>query len=236
MKIHTVANFTQQGTASLPNGNFRAVGIAPGSEVDVCKVGGRMLSVGGLVPFNSGVEAVRGIRKPNGNTTLTLGDLELVLYEACDPLMQPGPRAPTLRAARVKGADLRTTPARDGVATTANLRIPFQGRRHATFFMRRTDGTDFSFIVVGVKYRDRALMGAFDADVEAYFDESATDTWSVSGVVPVSGLAGGGSLSAVRHVGGFDSEETYDELELYCWGAAGGDLYIQAEADGERNR
>ncbi len=207
-------------------------GRASLSDMETCLVGQGVLGVGQSVQLSHEVKHIRhgGLSGLGGLAGVRLA---LRLYRDCEALIPPGPRAPTTRRVRVPAAAIPTT------IGTANLvlALPFHGRRQATFFIKRTtNAADLFFYVRGVQNRYPDEMQTGDGLVDkVHSDESALDSWwALGGAAPLSNDAGT-TLSAVRHCGGGgDLQESYDELQLWIYGAAGGDANIHAESFGER--
>jgi hypothetical protein len=241
MKLHVDDNFLTVGETS-PAGRFHALGIHPSSEVDLAIVNGRQLSIGAIVPASPGL-TVSAVRNQPGALNVA-GDgfeqcgqrLVLQLYEDSDALVPPGPRAPVLRRTQILAANL------SAVVATANMafRLPFHGRRQATLrFRRTTNAQDLSVVVVGVNWGYRRdgqfTVGTFGG---AMLVENTTETWFNGGAAPavaVGDLAGTLEYRVVHIGGGGDSQESFDELGVFVFGAAGGgDVQIEGEAFGER--
>jgi hypothetical protein len=158
--------------------------------------------------------------------------LVLQMYEADDPLVPPGARAPTLRRAqKIADADLANT----RITADLALRLPFYGRRQGTIrFGRTTDAQDMSCVVVGINWGRRS-----SGVTVMQLSESAVETWMNGG----TGLCGTGDtltgqyLHRVIHIGGGgDAQEAFDELAVFVWAdiPGGGDVLVEAEAFGER--
>lgn len=238
MLVHPLEKFLTLGGASAPSSGFVAVGIHPSSEVDLVDVNGQILGVGALVALNkSQTAALKAVRRAPGQLSSAGDDadvgqkLVLQYFEACDPLVAPGHRDPTSRAAVVKAADLGV------VAGGANcaIRLPFQGRRMARIsFKRIASSADVSLVVVGASYGDRRV----DLYSPMYVEKTAETWWNGGGSAPV--LATGPLAAVVEarqvYVGGFgDAAEHFDELQIYVYGAAdaGNDVHVAATAYGE---
>jgi hypothetical protein len=244
MKLFAADNFLTKGSAQLPSGDFRGIAIDSSSEVDVVEIGGRVLGVNQVVPFQGDVRSVRypGDALNTGQATygaVVGGDagptgevLTLKLYEACDALVPPGPRAPVFR--RAKFADTQMT----ATVTNAKLafRLPFHGRRMACLSMWRSDSTrDFNLLVVGARYGRKGSVQFSD------YVESGPFAWWNGAALPASSMDSTNlqNQSRVFYVGGEgDNVEGFDELFVYAYGAsAAGSNYcvVTGEAFGERN-
>lgn len=244
MQFHIATDFNRVGIGVLPPGKFVAVGIAPASEVDICRVGALTLSPCSLVPFNTNIKPMRGFR--TGIDSLTTDPyvsnndmLVLVLYEACDFVVPPGPRAPVLREAIIRISD--------GYATAPRLalRLPFAGRTQAVVAVRRENGsvTGVTATVRGVRYLTPAQYNAKilvanppNDDQEPFFAEQVeTIVYTTSTVDQVGGPNTNQTVGGVFYIGGNgDNQEAFDELEVWIFGVEDGDVLIQAEASGER--
>lgn len=250
MKILSFPNFNFNGSTTLPTG-FVAVGIAPGSLVDICSVGGYRLGPMSLVPWAHSLTALRGLRtRPSDGGSGTafpqdqLDLLQLVGYEKCDALVPPGPRAPATVAGSILNGQLQTT------APNANLllRLPFMGRRMAAFHISRRQLTaDLNIVIRGVRYVPREIYagGAGATVYQSMYDEVVDTLWAGTGARPLSTVGEivlndtqygtNVALGRTIYVGGVDNQEVYDELELYVYGAsdAGSDVFATGEAFGE---
>lgn len=238
-------NFAQQ--AQIP-GNYVAIGIAPGSEVDCCLVGNMLLGPMSLVPFHRDLKTVKGLRmRPNNaqpkDTDQVGGTLALLLYEACDALMPPGPRAPGIADGRIVSGQLGTTA---NTATTL-FRIGFAGRRQGMFFISRVGNTaDLNIIIRGIKYPQALLTRDVQIDAQIYspyMDEVTDSLWAGTGARPQSSsildlgqTIANPLLGRTIQVGGVDNQEAYDELECLVWGVqdANSHVYGHVEVFGER--
>lgn len=170
MKIQSFANFNRDGSGTIDSPGTVAVGIAPGSEVDTLFVDGRRLGVGALMPARHGSElrAVRGFRTLTANIIVTGikgedaraiigGGLQLLLYEACDALVPPGPRAPITQGRMFPTSDL---PVVGGLHAYRAIRLPCSGRRRWRLAVRGATGTapttsNFALYLNRVQWLDR---------------------------------------------------------------------------------
>lgn len=233
------------GKFSVPRCAF--VGIHPSSEIDLITVGSLELGVMALVPWTGECMSNRGCKPTavggGGASPQNIRINEkvaLYLFDTCDTLFLPGPRSAVRRRGVCRAADLQAT-----AALARNfeplIRLPFMGRKQATFFLRRSSGgSDFSFLIRGVRYPSRDGLfggGAESSDQTAYIDEAASDTWWQGGLVAPPSQLGTDVLCRTVHVGGEgDNVEAYDELECWVWGGGGGqDVKGEAEAFGERS-
>jgi hypothetical protein len=236
VRITSIDDFNFRGSAPL-SGDFRAVAIAPGSEVDVCMVGSRLLAPGTLVPFDTTVAAVRAYRIGSlggAASTRIGGKLELVLYEPCDELFAPGLRAPAMASAIIQAADYSAVP-------RLACRLPFAGRTQAVVAVRTTGGTQpITATVRGVRYLPRnVLLNLTPAQLAAsenYFDEDVESLTFAA--TTVDGAPAGQVVGGMFYVGGNgDLQEAFDELEVWvACGAADGPMYVDIEGSGDRGR
>lgn len=219
--------------------DVRWVAIAPGSEVDCCLVDGRLLSPGVVLPASEGAALVPvrsmpsgGIAGGNAGVSDAVDRLQLLTWTACETPFTPGPRGPAVREGRFDAAGLPV-----GSYTRA-LRVPFQGRRHGTFLLTCAIGT-FSVIVRGVRYLPRIAMVSGDPlllAVEPAADEAAAVAYSGG----VSLVANSDPAGLTLHVGGTDSAEAYDEIQLWVKPSVfapanvAQSMFIVGEAFGER--
>ncbi len=255
MKILTIDNFGDRGTAQLPDEGYAYVTIAPGSTLDACLVGSYALGVGGVVPFHVAVSRLpaRSYRfetsggglpalspgdpsYPQPTTLQACGKLELALWQACE-VPVPGPRVPSYASGL-----LATLAAAPTTVASRILLLPFAGRRRATFFITRDAGNpidvDCSILVRGVRYLPDFLAAARRAGAAfrpEFFDEQITSLWAGAGARPKSIAT---DLPPVGRTITIE-DACYDELELYVYGtgaADDGSVYAVAEASGERSR
>lgn len=242
MQIQSIGDFLRLGAGVVPNGDYVAVGIAPSSEVDVCIVGDRYtLSPGSLVPCKGGTKltAVRGYRTiPSGGTIPydpIGGTLDLLLYQSCDLLSPPGPRARLLVGNLI-----------DYTAPNAALllRVPFSGRKHAVVSVKREfdTTTDLNITVRGIRYRPREVLRRFSKAVyeseQSFMEVAQTETYfNGAGSLPESTLDGDTyQLGRVFYVGGGgDNQEGFDELEVWVDHASSSSvIWGEIEVNGER--
>jgi len=251
VRIFHAADFATRGSATIPNGDYIAVGIGPGSHMDMCAVGGSVLGPMSLVPLGQGgganVTAIRGSRSGPLNTNDgvatpyapdgTFGMLELLLYERCDPLVPPGPRAPIIKATQ-NGAFVG-----GGLA----LRMPFMGRKTCAIFAKQETGinSDFTVTIRGIRYFATPSMTAAQFAQHAintefpFAEEVVLGTYFKGGATRRLSTVGTDApnyeLGVAGYVGGNgDMAEAFDEIEI--WTTAVGALFVQAEVYGERNQ
>lgn len=256
MRVLAFDRFQLVGQAALSTPGV-AVAIAPGSEIDTCKVGDYVLGVGSVVPWQPTVTPTRGFRiQDNDGITIDPkqpGRLELLVFECAGEIWAPAGRAPTSRSVLVPTGSIGTT----ALTATRIMRLPFFGRRQATFFIRRRDAAaDTNIVIRGIKYLPRELIAKFAAAGpfgNLHWTDEITDSIFAGGAgQPASSINGGGFgtdfpdtapqpfgsalLGRSIHIGGGgDLQECYEELELWVWGAAGNtDLHAYAESYGER--
>lgn len=230
-ELHIIDKFTERGGSTLPTNGFVAVGIAPSSEIDICKVGTNVLGPMQLVPFSTGVEAIRGERLNMLNDGATLASsaplgatLALWLFKQGEPLVVPGPRAPRLYTSNM----FTMAVAAPSTGTLPNLRVPFSGRKQAAVSAFAFDAAApaVSLLIRGLNYGAR-----FDFPVTGigpFRDDAPVVAFAGS----AGGITGGG---VIRYVGGGgDLQEAFDELEIYLYGSASSTGYLVVEVSGER--
>lgn len=241
MRIVPFRDFQRLGTADLgsaPNAGY--VTIAPGSDVDVCRVGSFKLSVGGVVPFSSHVTAVRGIWAnfdPPGGLVVGQGDLELAIWDKCERPIA-GPRAPGIVTAMEDGSKVPTTGpnAGAGAGVAPLLTVPFFGRRQCSFELGvlapgNVSGP-ISWAIRGIRFKDRANWQ--QQTFQAPGASETTGTWT-----PGATADENYTTELVTNIGGGgDMQEAFEFLHFYIWSptAVLGPVYAAAEAFGERNR
>jgi hypothetical protein len=252
VKVHTLPNFAVKGQGVLPAGDWTAVGIAPGSIVDTCLIGGHRLGPMSLLPITQGGIAVQGLKARKATSSIGgengfdkdevegvpfplgghLGSLELLLYEKCDQLVPPGPRAPFRVANRVVGTAF-------GVLA---LRLPFMGRAAAVIAATGTLGEniDFTIKIRGIIYHSLPLgesIGNADtiATVQDFIAEATDQTYFQGGATRRVSWVNTQNLATIVYVGGRgDLSEAFDEIEVSIISAGGATAMVQAEAYGER--
>lgn len=251
MRIVTFSDFGFSGGA-IPVGNWRACGIAPNSNIDLAEVGGARVGPCSLVPCQAGMPVlpVRGFRSGALGTADTLAEqasnvrnlstLALVLYEECDGLIPPGPRATW------RGGGFFELP---GAVNKLVVRAPFHGRKQAHVAVRGEDGvtvTDQQIIVRGIRYLPLEFLQGVKDSPEDYqpFVEEATPVSVFNGgaSVPTSSvdpdIPSPNLLGRIENVGGGgDNQEGFDELEVWLIGDGGayqGVGFVDVEVSGER--
>jgi hypothetical protein len=234
--------------------SWRAFSIHPASLVDRVYVDDELLVVGSLVYVSSPTPNLRAARGfptgPQGANGSFFGGPEvnspIVLqgYRTCDDIEQ----ACKARAPWSDGVMLNVGTGSGGSAplqtiyqSAPYLTVPFMGRRHATFFFHADSNATAGTSQVQITIRGRRylnpLIGAKvgnSATGLAHVDENAaafTYTYTQS---PLDTS----DICLTVHVGGYDSEEAYDELEVWAKKTSvdvwNGNFYIDAEAYGER--
>jgi hypothetical protein len=215
-----------------------ACAIATSSDVDVCEVDGHNLGPGAIVPCTPGapIKAVRGWR--TGTLTDTRLDARLVLqlYDPCDVMVPPGPRAPVMRSAIVPAASIGAAAGTAGLV----LRLPCAGRDQVAVSIRRRVGSalELGWILRGVRYQSRANLAAAPivgglVDAASYIQEVTGTLFDGGGAVPTSTAPDAQRLGAVTYIGGLgDLAERLDEVEVWLYGAADSNLYVTAEGWG----
>lgn len=241
MKLQQFDEFLTNGQA-LIDGGYTAIAIHPSSEVDLVDVGGYRLGVGAIVPVSksspSKLQAVRVAPDEltgEGDPLLArdVGQkLVVQLYEPCDQLIPPGPRLPVFRQRSFPAAGLGGN---TGDASLV-LRVPMQGRSQMTLTFRRdTDVEDLTVVPVGILYGDRT-QGIQQGT--RFVPDAAVTWWDGGGAAPTVGVSAtyAAELASrvVHYGGGGDSREAFDEIAIFAYGGVGGDVYIAAEAFGER--
>jgi hypothetical protein len=201
MKLLTLPAFLSRETDDIPV-DFEGVvacGIHSSSEVDLVKVDGQTLAVGSVSPCRPGskLEAVR-----NDVVFSRSGDsLTLILFEKCDQIVTPGPRAPVFDSTTGDANDLPLLEANADIV----LRLPFQGRASCAISFERSDTTkEMSLKVYGrrVGTREKPIQNASGYHLAASSVETTTNG------------------SATVNV---DEFEDFDELLLLVFGDAATD-------------
>lgn len=219
-------------TQPIPDGDYRAVAIGPGSTVDLCTVNGQPLAAGRLLVVPPGPIAIGPLRSvatidDRAENAQVCSNLQLALYGCGDPLVPIGPRAPS----RVYAKDTA-----NANAWTRFLRLPFQGRSWAKFVVRNLtdpgDGSSDDFAIIGVNYIDRgrlaALLAAGSSSVAALtLLHQDVCFYSDAALTAIEAL-GTGAAGYVTYIGGTDTGEVFDELWLYA--KASEDIEMYAEA------
>jgi len=237
MKLHQDDAFLTKGSSTLPPGNWRAAAIHPSSDVDLCIIGGYTLGVGSIVPLEGSgghnVLAVRGFSNEllqvlATNVTPNLR-IVLALYEECDPLVPLGVRSTYVDSITFPSGSIPT--AVGFITSGCAFRVPFTGRRHFTCWARRdTTAADLNLVFRCKRYLSR-LQISKDADQFAHYDEFQ-DSWWHGPAAPLSMVDAATVLSRTFHLGA-SSEESWDEIEVFVWGAAGGNAQLGVQASGE---
>lgn len=249
LKRFVIDNFAWRGTvADLDLAGVKALAIAPGSLVDRCRVGGRLLTPGVAIPLEGSrtIEAVRGWRTGIVTPTDTAANsdtpavaltadgpalpdsLELIGYE-CGEMPAVGARASHEVFTRTAGVAVPTS----GYALA--LRQNVQGRRGGTIWLRRGDGAasgDPSIFVRAlvrlVRYYPRTVCEQVRAGALTGWDATCMSVEQLDAVyTPAAGDASMEAGARVVHWGGQDSWEEADELEVWLGEASASD----AEAD-----
>jgi hypothetical protein len=241
VRLQPYNKFLTNAGAIMPvESELVAVGIHPSSEVDLVDVGGRILSVGSVMPLtDGGREHINPVRRAPAQLEVA-GDqddvgqlLVLQFYEPGDMLVAPGARAPVTRSKQIAAASVPTTAATAALA----FRLPFHGRRQACIrFARSTNAADLSMIVVGLNWGDRRCTDVSSVVVQAR-EQAAEAWWNGTGAAPVRIAGTGATQLQYREVyvgGGGDTQEAFDELAIYVFGGAGGTALVEGEAFGER--
>lgn len=242
MKIHTFNELAYVGGGNIPVGRYVACGIAPGSDVDICTVGGNRLGPMSLVPCSPGseVKPIRGYRTSDGYFLFTStsqdtvgSSLSLLLYEPEDPLVPPGPRAPAIYAESYAFA----------VGETRKVfRFPMMGRKNAAIRVQRLGGENpnVTITVRGVSFHSAAQMrrGSLASESVSVLDEEVYYSWDTVGAAsrPASTINGADKLGKTIYIGGA-AAEFFDEVDVFLDIAAQVNptyFSVQAEVTGER--
>lgn len=239
MQIVRFEQFLEKESAEIQAG-FVAAAIHPSSEVHLCTINGHTCAVGTIIPLGGqGARVEPVLRLPpeiDGGVNdylWALGPLCLVLYEACDLLVPPGPRVPITRRARVAEASIPTARAN----AFPVIRLSFQGRSDAMIsFKRGGDAQDLTLLVVGIMYGDRRVDPRA-TNFELFTDMDERTWWNGGGAAPLIATAAplDAELAAETVYIGGAATEAFDELAIFIWGpAGGGDAFVRAKAFGER--
>lgn len=224
---------------------YVAFTIHPESTVDAVYIGDELLGVGGIVaPPKGAGRKIRPFRYPvSGNIGPNQTEVASIVLQGwrCDEKIVPATkRAPyqtsvALTVGAGGGGETGRVIALGGGYQLA-MRVPFQGRRHASFTTALKGATagvsQVSLVPVGIRYMDPAFsnLTLFGGYIE---EATATTFTSATNVADTAEKA-----ALTLHVGGFDSEEHYDEVLFYVKllsAAWNGQIFISAEANGERN-
>jgi len=220
---------------AFPAGDYIGFAIGPDSLVDQVRLNGFLLAPGRILPLKvkgaPTVEAVRGRRTGALAGTDINIRCQVLAYECGDVLLPPGDRPPLIRSHL---ADYAAE-----ASYIRALRLPFAGRRVAQFAIEQigTVGQSVDFIVQGVKYFAKELVdSAIDGEIILQYEPHIAEQ-IVGTVTNAAATANSDPLSTIGYVGGVDSEENFDELELWLKrdGSSGNaDIIVHAEAWGER--
>ena len=240
MKIFTEPQFLAKGSTQLPNyEGMRGVGIHPSSEVDSCTVAGVKLGVKSIIPVGAGAE-VRADKKKFNNTTYpglalqfdnavmdnapNAGDkLVLQIYEACDRMIPPGPRASYLT--RTGQSVLPTT----RVLAQAVAKLPTMGRvRSALSWIALNATAVINVAGVRMLYGQASL---YTSGAACFLVSNPTDyTSPLTNIVPAGVAFGGSQPSRTIYI----DNENFDYLLVWAFDPGGGSLDFLAEVSGER--
>lgn len=233
---------------------WKAFSIHPESLIDRCYVGGELLVVGSLAYVDSSdgpaVAPARGYPTgPHDDLVPGFGDAEpnspLILtgFTDCDEIQAPA----RSRAPWSDGVVLNVGTGTGGTGTLQTvygdgpvLTIPFMGRRAATIFIHAdanaTAGTSqVTLVVRGRRYFSPANCARLKDTEGPHIDENTALVYTYA---QGGALADGENIAATYHIGGFDSEECFDELEVWAKKSSvdvwNGLCFIDGEAHGER--
>lgn len=245
MKIFTEPQFLAKGSTQLPNyEGMRGVGIHPSSEVDSCTVAGVKLGVKAIVPVGAGAEVRADKRKFNNITFPGLalqfdtsvadnapnaGDkLVLQIYEACDRMIPPGPRAPYL--SRASSSGLPGTK----VLAAPMFKLPTSGRtRIALSWMALNIQAIVNVSGVRMTYGVQPLTN----DGRGTFGYVISNTTDYNSPATAMASAGPSQPAVIPTRTIYIDNESFDYLLVWAWdlGNSGGNYFdILAEVSGER--
>lgn len=225
-------NGRDRGSYTIKDDGYVAVAIGPGSLTDAVLVNGRVLRAGQVLPVarNQALNVSQFRAYRHDGQAEVIDQAELLLWK-CGEAVAPFHRSPVL----VHSVTNVAADATDELV----LRVPFQGRRMAQISASAVEngsGTvSATFAIYGIKYRPRALLPTEDPPAEPNVDmvelNPATD-------IPIDGTVVGDSIeTAIGYIGGTDSAEHFDELEIRVTVDTGdfGDIAIRVvcEAWGE---
>lgn len=210
----TMSNLGAFDPGSLPAG-YRYATLGPNSLIDLVNIDGQVLGPDTVVDLSGGqakLSRVRPLRVTGGQVD---GLLELELWLECETPV-PRPRNP---AVVTYGA---TVAAAGGYQRL--IRLPFAGRRAGVLHLNGDVGKAYDWAVYGVKFLNTGAVAGAARDMYVHLD-SATETPANSAVAAV------GLLGLTLLVGGIDSHEDFDEIELWAQGdVADAELDVRAEA------
>lgn len=232
MKLVTIDQFLTKGSGQIASAgeDFVAAGIHCSSEVESCTIGGFKLGVKSLVPITPGsaqqaladrISANQSGQMTGFNACLDgqqyPGEkLVLALYESCDGLQPPGPRAPYLT--RAAATALPTTAA----GAQPVCRLPMSGRTRAALWWAAQNNT-CTIVVSGY----RANFGV----AKGYFHVVNTTLYTTPDQTGVAGFEAG---VTDRHRAVYIDNESFDDLLVWAFDSAGGSISFFAEVTGER--
>lgn len=221
MRVIDLGDVNSGNGRSLPpsaSGDWRAFALASDSLVHAVTIDGKLLSVGGVVPCESSSPNVQAVRGPRGfGDTEVVTSCKLVGYETGD--LVPG--QPSKRAS-VRVTDSRATAA---AAYTRRLRLPFSGRRRAVFVMGGVLGQLFDWALVGITYPPLNTGGFVDNTLPPHTQDIGSGSFT-----PANNAFTGQLESEIIYVGGDDSFENFDEIELWYRNALAGSFRCIGEA------
>lgn len=220
MYVWTTSILPDTGGFPNPPAGYAYATIGPASEFGAVNYGGTRLAVGGVVPAQGTVTPLwqRGTVSAGIYPGISASTkLQLCLWGACETPV-PTPRAPWIT--EVFNVGVPTYPSFGFEA----MRVPFQGRRHGTFYMTPPVGSSgLHFAILGIHYGDPAISGG-DSVYIADLTGAAGYTFAGGGVTINEATALPTFLPALPgpptrqaygyHVGGVDSAECFDELSL----------------------
>lgn len=240
MRIENFSNFAKQGKARLGAGKY--VTIAPGSDFGMCRVGGALLNVGSVVPFDPEVECVHGfatgprIVMLDGDTasqaiganianvddvsTPLAASLELCVWE-CGETPQPCTvRAPRRHVIEFSEIVLASVP----MACVA--RVPFYERKTFRYSFIKGSGAgtpgDLAKVFRTLTYFDRAMClrmareSALIGPARPATPSPAQEIAPGNYVSPLASATLGASNAPKGDVNAFAGSYLGDELQVYC--------------------
>lgn len=241
---------------TVPQGRYKAFAIGPGSDFDQVYIDGELLQAGRVLYHQSQQPKLSYARGSRATATTALGSvaawtfawrLELVCFEECDLVVNPGPRNTRRYQQRQNNAGIGT--ANDmgsnvGAGHILALVVPFSGRKRAVYTATCYAGTARAQTAL---YGRRWVSPKGDASLVGdyvYYAFSGEGVASVFGALTVPAWntlafeSNTPALGTGRVIGGTDSEESLDELVL-LWAkhntdsALSCDVFVEIEVSGE---
>lgn len=240
MRLQVFDSFLTNGSGQLLNppeatSAWRGAGIHCSSEVESCSIGGIKLGVKSIIPYpgslvtadRRSISSVAGGMYGAWNAPPRSVPLDgngrpgeklvLQLYENCDELAPPGPRAPYLTRALV--ASLPATEATNQLV----MKLPMSGRTRATIGWSGSAG-DITVNLVGIRSFFGIAVGELPIPNPISFVNSG-----------ISGNGAGPAQGATIYTNQiYVDNESFDEIWVFAWSASGSSLVMIAETTGER--